>query len=434
MSMTRTFRSFPIDDFDSIKQQMLHWADQFSVCCFLDNNRYDSPLHTSECLLAVGVSALTDITAGKPLLDLKDFLAAHNDWVFGHLSYDLKNEINDLRSSLPDNIGFPGLFFFVPGIVLMLDENQLRVGSTGNDHESVFNSVLNHSLQEEVQLQQPVSILKRMDKPAYLETIKYLQDHIRRGDCYEINFCQEFYAEGVIIDPVSVFTKLTRLSPNPFSAYYKTGNRYLLCASPERYLKKTGRHIVSQPIKGTLHRVQSDKEQDQLQKETLFLSQKDRSENVMVVDLVRNDLSRVCTEGSVKVDELFGIYTFPQVHQMVSTVSGTLKQDKDFTDIISASFPMGSMTGAPKLSVMELIERYEKSRRGLFSGAVGYITPGGDFDFNVVIRSILYNADGRYLSFPTGSAITHYSDPEAEYAECMLKGEAMRRVLEGERK
>ena len=315
---------------------------------------------------------------------------------------------------------------------MILDKHQLRIGTAGNDQEEIFESILHQPVFQKVSLMQDVNILQRIEKPAYLQTVQMLKEHIRRGDCYEINFCQEFYIPDIIIDPVEVFSKLTSLSPNPFSAYYKTGNRYLLCASPERYLRKTGRQIISQPIKGTLHRVLTNIEQDRVQKEKLLSSQKDRSENVMVVDLVRNDLSRVCVEGSVNVDELFGIYSFPQVHQMISTVSGELKQGVAFEDIIRATFPMGSMTGAPKRKVMQLIEQYEKSRRGLFSGAVGYIEPGGDFDFNVVIRSILYNADSRYLSFPTGSAITHYSDPEAEYAECMLKGEAMRKVLEGE--
>jgi para-aminobenzoate synthetase component 1 len=432
MPMTRTFRSFPIHDFDSIKQQMLHWSSQFNVCCFLDNNRYDSPLHTSECLLGAGTHASTIIDSDKALAVLGEFMETHHDWIFGHLSYDLKNEIEGLRSSLPDHIGFPDLFFFVPEIVVIVDEHQLRIGTFGMDHEDIFESILHQPVFQKDSLLQDVNIQQRIEKPAYLQTVQMLKEHIRRGDCYEINFCQEFYLTDITIDPVEVFSKLTRLSPNPFSAYYKTGNRYLLCASPERYLRKTGRQIISQPIKGTLQRVLTNIEQDRVQKEKLLSSQKDRSENVMVVDLVRNDLSRVCMEGSVKVDELFGIYSFPQVHQMISTVSGELKKGVAFEEIIRATFPMGSMTGAPKRKVMQLIEQYEKSRRGLFSGAVGYIAPGGDFDFNVVIRSILYNSDNRYLSFPTGSAITHYSDPEAEYAECMLKGEAMRRVLEGE--
>jgi para-aminobenzoate synthetase component 1 len=239
----------------------------------------------------------------------------------------------------------------------------------------------------------------------------------------------EFFAADAVIDPLQVYQSLTNISPNPFSAFYKRENSYLLCASPERYLYKKGRHILSQPIKGTVKRDQTDTAEDEILKQQLYKSKKDRSENVMVVDLVRNDLGRVCKEGTVQVDELFGIYSFPQVHQMVSTVSGELKEGITFTDIIRATFPMGSMTGAPKRRVMQLIDEYEQCRRGIFSGAVGYIAPNGDFDLNVVIRSILYNSAAQYLSYLVGSGITFYSDAAKEYEECLLKAEAMRRVL-----
>ena len=256
--------------------------------------------------------------------------------------------------------------------------------------------------------------------------------HILRGDCYEINFCQEFYAEGVSINPVSIYHSLGAASPNPYSAFYKLDDKFLLCASPERYLKKTGSNILSQPIKGTWERSPTNDVEDELNKSRLSTSSKDRSENVMVVDLVRNDLSKVCIEGSVKVDELFGIYKFPQLYQMISTVSGTLNTGIRITDIVKATFPMGSMTGAPKKKVMELIEKYEVTKRGIFSGTVGYISPDKDFDFNVVIRSIMYNASNRYLSFQAGSGITFYSDPETEYDECLLKAMAIKKVLEGD--
>jgi para-aminobenzoate synthetase component 1 len=280
-------------------------------------------------------------------------------------------------------------------------------------------------------MEQPVPVIKkRFSKQEYLETVKQIQHHILRGDCYEINFCQEFYAEDCIIDPLDVYLKLGQLSPNPFAGFYKLDNKFLLCSSPERYLKKQGSKIYSQPIKGTSPRDLNDDNEDEKNKIKLSGSEKDISENVMVVDLVRNDLSKVCLEGSVKVEELFGIYSFPQVHQMISTVSGTIDENIAFPDILKATFPMGSMTGAPKKSVMQLIEKYERTKRGLFSGAIGYITPGGDFDFNVVIRSILYNAANKYVSMQAGSAITFYSEASNEYEECLLKMEAMKKVLE----
>lgn len=201
-----------------------------------------------------------------------------------------------------------------------------------------------------------------------------------------------------------------------------------MCASPERFLKKEKDLLVSQPIKGTAPRGRNAKEDMQLKKE-LFTDAKERSENVMIVDLVRNDLSHVAAKNSVKVTELFGIYSFSTVHQMISTVTARLGKDYHFTDALRYTFPMGSMTGAPKVRAMQLIEQYEDTRRGLYSGAVGYITPERDFDFNVVIRSILYNKQEQYLGFMAGSAITSGSIPEKEYQECLHKAQAMKKAL-----
>jgi para-aminobenzoate synthetase component 1 len=273
-------------------------------------------------------------------------------------------------------------------------------------------------------------LLSRFSKNDYLGTVKKLQQHILKGDCYEICFCQEFYADHVQINPVTVFKNLSLLSPNPFSAFYKLDKKYLLCASPERFLKRTGDIIISQPIKGTSRRSANENRNDEEEINLLLSDEKERSENIMVVDLVRNDLSKICKEGSVSVKEYLKIYSFPQVHQMISTIEGRLRSDVSFTDILSATFPMGSMTGVPKRRVMELIEYYEKTKRGLFSGSVGYINPEGDFDFNVVIRSILYNELKQYLSIQVGSAITWKSDPEKEYEECNIKIEAMKKALE----
>jgi para-aminobenzoate synthetase component 1 len=262
-----------------------------------------------------------------------------------------------------------------------------------------------------------------------MDAIETIRKHILRGDCYELNYCMEFFAEDVKLDPLYCYQSLTTISPNPFSAFYKVNNSYLLCASPERFLRKEENKLISQPIKGTIKRNTTDAADDELLKQQLYKSEKDRSENVMVVDLVRNDLSRVCKEGSVQVDELFGIYSFPQLYQMISTISGEVNETLSFTDVLCATFPMGSMTGAPKRKVMQLIEQYEQSRRGLFSGAVGYISPTDDFDFNVVIRSIFYNAATNYLSYMVGSGITYYSNAEQEYEECLLKADAIRKVL-----
>lgn len=405
---------------------MLDWLSRFNICCLLDNHNYQLPGHSQECLAAAGTISCTT-NRNEYLKNSGEFVRRHNDWIFGHLGYDLKNEIEELKSLHPDRLGFPDAFFFVPEYVLMLDGSSVSIGSHKGDHEAVYEDILQCTRVPSVK--NKFSIVDRVSREEYIETINRLKEHILRGDCYEINFCQEYYAEPAVIDPVSVYHELSALSPNPFSAFYRLDERYVLCASPERYIKKTGKQILSQPIKGTAPRDTEDLLHDRELKEQLFTSAKDRSENVMVVDLVRNDLSRVCTDGSVTVEELFGIYEFPQVYQMISTIKGELKDGVGFEEIIRASFPMGSMTGAPKKRVMELIEQYEKSRRGIFSGALGYISPEKDFDFNVVIRSIMYNARERYLSFQAGSGITFYSDPEKEYAECQWKASAMKKIL-----
>ena len=402
---------------------MLSWANRFSIFCFLDNHRYQTNYHSIECLLAAGSKSSVTANAGNALTDLQNFINEKPRWLFGHLGYDLKKETESLASTYKNKTGFPDIFFFEPTTIIRLSEKEMEIES--DNAGKIFEEIM-HS-DETIALQnRPINIQQRVSKKEYIDTIEQLKKHILRGDCYEINYCMEFFAEEAVVDPLSVYQKLSNSSPNPFSALYKLDDKWLICASPERFLKKTGATILSQPIKGTSSRFLKDDSKDKKSKEELFASEKDRSENVMVVDLVRNDLARVCKEGTVKVDELFGIYSFPQVHQMISTISGELKDEISFSEIIKATFPMGSMTGAPKRRVMELIDQYERSGRGIFSGAVGYITPENDFDFNVVIRSIMYNAFEKYLSFMAGSGITFYSDAEKEYEECLLKAEAMR--------
>jgi para-aminobenzoate synthetase component 1 len=408
---------------------MLSWVNQFNICCFLDNQHYHLPHHSFECMAAAGSVQTLVTAAGTAFEQLQQLYEQNRDWLFGHLSYDLKNETDRLASGNIDHIGFPDLCFFIPEVILQLSEQELLIGTCTARHETIFHEICAIEPPVATDQQLPTPINSRISKDEYIRIIQQLQQHILRGDCYEINFCQEFFGENIVIDPLQVYCSLSDTSPNPFAAYYKTGQQYLLCASPERYLKKTGDHIFSQPIKGTSQRNLQDAGEDVKNKEHLYHSAKDRSENVMIVDLVRNDLSKICEEASVQVEELFGIYSFPQVHQMISTVSGQLRPDIHFIEAIKATFPMGSMTGAPKKRVMELIEQYEQTRRGIFSGAVGYITPEGDFDFNVVIRSIMYNEANKYLSFQAGSAITFYSDPEKEYEECLLKAAAIKKVL-----
>jgi para-aminobenzoate synthetase component 1 len=273
-----------------------------------------------------------------------------------------------------------------------------------------------------------IEIKSRISKKDYLQKVDKIQEHIHKGDIYEANFCQEFYAENTRISPLHIYEDLNTISEAPFATFLKIDHQFLLCASPERYLKKEGPKIISQPIKGTAKRFE-DHLEDQKTATALSIDTKERSENIMIVDLVRNDLSKSAKKGSVQVEELCKVSSFKQVHQMISTVVSEIKEDVHLIDVIKDTFPMGSMTGAPKISAMKIIEDLEESKRGLYSGTVGYFTPSGDFDFNVVIRSILYDKEKKYLSFSVGSAITAKSSPEKEYEECLLKAKAMQFVL-----
>ena len=412
---------------------MLSWASQFNICCFLDNHTYQLPAHSLECLLAVGAIRSIRATAGNAFDQLKEFAAGQTDWLFGHLAYGLTKETEGMATPAPDPIGFPDLFFFVPEIIIELSADSIRIGSCRADHAAILEQIGRKViLREDLSADPPGGgpiLHPRFSKDEYLETVRTLQRHILRGDCYEINFCQEFFARAALIDPLHTWFSLSQASPNPFAAFYKLDNSYLLCASPERYLKRTGDTLLSQPIKGTSPRRAGNPERDKAGRDELYHSSKDRSENVMVVDLVRNDLSKICLPGTVRVEELYGIYSFPQVHQMISSVKGELPPGTHWTEAIRATFPMGSMTGAPKKRVVALIEQYERSPRGIFSGALGYVSPDGNFDFNVVIRSILYNRKNDYISYLVGSGITFYSDPLAEYEECLLKAEGILKAL-----
>jgi para-aminobenzoate synthetase component I len=420
--------SFAVDNFTEFRLKMLSWSNRFSIFCMLDNQQYSFDKPAFECILAAGCKKSVSVTAGNAFEALQQFYNERSGWMFGHLGYDLKNETEQLVSANADGIGFDDMFFFEPELVITLSRQKVEI-SGAISAQTIFDEIMQAPPQPDTPQQGGIKVQSRFTRDEYIQTVKKIQEHIIRGDCYELNFCQEFFAEQALLTPAETYQKLITLSPNPFSALYRINDRYCICASPERYLKKEGSSILSQPIKGTARRHPLDELQDEASRLYLKESQKEKSENVMVVDLVRNDLSKVCSEGSVKADDLFGIYSFPQVHQMISTVTGELKVGVELAAIIKATFPMGSMTGAPKKRVMQLAEQYERTKRGLFSGAIGYINPAGDFDFNVVIRSILYNETNRYLSFQTGSAITFYSDAEKEYEECMLKAKAMMQVL-----
>jgi para-aminobenzoate synthetase component 1 len=412
-----------------IMQQLLTWASRFGSCCFLDNHSYESKFNAHEFLIGAGVVRELDVPPVNSFKNADSFIKEnHGKWIFGHLSYELLHAHHGLQTIKKDNIDFPLITLFVPQVVFKYNGNQVEIiiQDESLDSGEVWQQILLTPISQSTAL--PLEMVPRISREEYIKTVNNLRSHILRGDCYEINFCQEFFSEQAEVDPLSIYQALAKASPNPFSCYYKYNEAHLMCASPERYLTKRGNKLYSQPIKGTAPR-NADVVADLAAKEALANSKKELSENVMVVDLVRNDFSIICEKGSVQVDELYGIYSYPQVHQMISTISGILKEETSFSDILCATFPIGSMTGAPKHRVMELIELYESSRRGLFAGAVGYIAPNGNFDFNVVIRSILYNTSNKYLSYLVGSGITWYSKADAEYEECLWKAEAIKKIL-----
>lgn len=418
-----------ISSFPNFKSQLLHWANQFREVVFLDSNHYHQKYSSYDAVLAVDAFTSIKTDYENAFQDLYQYQNQTKDWLFGYLSYDLKNDTEALYSNNFDGLEFPDLFFFQPKKLFLIKGNQVEIHylrMCDDEIEADFEEIL--SMASIIHHSSSIKIQQRISKENYLLKVSKMLEHIQRGDIYEANFCMEFYAENAQIEPLAIYQKLNAISEPPFAVYFKNNFQYLLSASPERYLRKEGNKVISQPIKGTAKRSE-DLILDEQLKSDLAQNEKERSENIMIVDLVRNDLSHTATKGSVQVEELCQIYSFKQVHQMISTIVSEVENTTSPIEILRTTFPMGSMTGAPKISAMQIIEKLEETKRGLYSGAVGYFTPTGDFDFNVVIRSILYNAKNEYLSFSVGSAITSQAIAEQEYEECLLKAKAMFEVL-----
>ena len=429
----RTTLNFTTTSAEATKKQLLVWAQQFDEVVWLDSNNYNQLYGTYDAVLAVEAFTVLQTDYVDAFEKLNEYQQQTKDWIFGYLTYDLKNDTENLISQNYDGLGFYDLLFFQPKKIITLKGKELTfhyLNMVNDEMENDFQEILEVDTKfDKPKEREKVKIKVRLTKAEYNERVLKMKNHIAKGDIYEANFCQEFYAEGTEIDPVITYDALNTISKAPFASYFKYFEDYVLCASPERYIKKKGENLISQPIKGTAKRATIVAEDEQLKKE-LAANEKERSENVMIVDLVRNDLSKTAQKETVQVEELFKVYTFEQVHQLISTVTSKMHFSHTAVDALKTTFPMGSMTGAPKVSAMQIIENLEVSKRGLYSGAIGYFTPDGDFDFNVVIRSILYNAAKKYVSFSVGSAITAKSNIEAEYEECLLKAKAMRKVLE----
>ncbi|NQX82896.1 MAG: aminodeoxychorismate synthase component I [Flavobacteriaceae bacterium] len=430
--MGRIVKSFRINTKD-ISSKLLEWSKGEEYILWLDSNNSPEKYSSIDKILAIGKhsSIVTDYKDAFAKLDI--FITKTNDYIFGGLSYDLKNGLEDISSNNKDSIGFADMFFFQPKKIIKVKGNSLEFmyldeykDCIDSDFDDIVNT--NTAITEESPDSTSKSVVKPViSKSEYIDKVERVRDHIKQGDVYEVNLCQEFYKEEVI-NPLSVYTKLNTISSAPFASYIRWEDKYILSASPERFVKKVSDTLISQPIKGTKRRG-NNIEEDNLLRHCLSKDIKERAENIMIVDLVRNDLSKIAAKGSVKVEELCEIYSFAQVHQMISTITAKVDGSHSTGEILKSLYPMGSMTGAPKLRSMQIIEELEQSKRGIYSGSVGYISPSGDFDFSVIIRSILYNAKTNYVSFSVGGAITYKSIAESEYEECLVKAKAMEQVL-----
>lgn len=377
--------------------------------------------------IGLGAVSSTDDYSGPFLSRLEQLTAAHSDYVFGHAGYNLKHETENISCAFPDEDGFEALHFFVPEIVIEQRNSEWWAGYFSGEQLARLEILLQE--EDAARTTQEVPLSPVTDSESYRRHCSSLLAHIHRGDIYEINYCIGFNGTSKELNAVDVFMHLQELSEAPLSVLYRKNNAWLLCASPERFISKTGSTVQSQPIKGTIRRG-NNAEEDEALRTQLRNDPKECSENVMIVDLVRNDLSRIAKPASVHVPEFLGIHTFKTVHQMISTVECEIEPHVTFSEILKAAFPMGSMTGAPKISAMKLAEQHEAQSRGIYSGSVGYLLPNGDFDFNVVIRSITWNAATGHISAKAGSAITAKSIPDKEYEECLLKAKAMMRALQ----
>ena len=411
------------------------WSQQFDDVVWLDSNHHKDQYSNYDAVLAVDAFTAIRTDYFEAFERLKEYQTVTKDWIFGYLTYDLKNTTEQLKSDNFDGLEFPELYFFQPKKLFLIKDNDVEIQYLKMVDDEIEDDLL--EIQNEIdchpersrKISNNIKIKLRIHKDDYFEKVTKMLAHIHRGDIYEANFCQEFYAEDSEINPLETFKKLNAISKPPFATFLKIEDKYLMSASPERYIKKKGKTVISQPIKGTAKRSTNTIEDIKLA-EDLSKDLKERSENIMIVDLVRNDLSHTATKGSVEVKELCKVYSFLQVHQMISTIQSQVQPETHPLDIIKTTFPMGSMTGAPKISAMKIIEVLEETKRGLYSGSVGYFTPKGDFDFNVIIRSILFNETKKYISYSVGSAITAKSNPLKEYEECLVKAKAMREALE----
>ena len=428
--MNRKIKSFEINTNKFFKDKLFKWLELKDISVCLNSNDYLDRVGDIESIVAAEAQSKLPYTNSDSLHKLDNYIKNTKDWIFGYLSYDLKNEIEDLVSKNKSSFNLPNLFFFQPKKIWIIKKDKIEAHYIDeNQIDLDFKIIKSIDLSQKNKTCKKIQISPKLNKKEYENKIKKILSHITRGDIYEANFCMEWFAQDSDINPILIYDKLNALSKSPMSAFFRNNDFYLLSSSPERFLKKNGDKLIIQPIKGTSRR-DIDLKKDNIFKDRLKSDPKERSENIMIVDLTRNDLSKISKSGTVRVTELCKVYPFKQVHQMISTVESELKDKTSFIDVIKSTFPMGSMTGAPKIKALKIIDELEISKREIYSGALGYIDPKGNCDFNVIIRSLIYDSRKHQVSFQVGSAITSNSDPSKEYEECLLKAKPMLSVLQ----
>lgn len=422
-----------IADVPKIKNQLIQWANQFEHVVWLDSNAYPDSDKTYEAILAVDADSVFKSDSSDALNELKKYRKTNKDWLFGYLSFDAgaPSSPHKIANEKEDNLQFQKLHFFHPKKIFFLKKDSIEIHYKSDNEKELkvdWNAINNIEVKEGLQNDPNLQIQSRLSKQTYLDKIKTIQEYIEQGKVTEVNFCQDFFTYARLENPLAVYKQLNDISKTPFASYVRMEEKYVMCASPERYLSNTNGMLKSQPIKGTAKRKENILE-DRKMRLALEEDEKEITENVIITEMVVDEMYAIAEEGSVRITELCKAYSFKQVHQLISTVVCHLKPELDAIDAIQATYPMGSMTGIPKDTTLEVIEELEDFNRGLYSGSIGYFAPNDDFDFNVVIRSILYNAKNEYVSFAAGGAITALSNPENEYEEIMLKVKAMEQVL-----
>ncbi len=352
----------------------------------------------------------------------------------GYFSYDLGRSIEKIPDLSENDLDLPDLKIGIYSWALIVDhrkkvsvlvgnKNDLRTRREWNDLVSLITD--KSPLKKRKKFNVLSEVVSNTSEANYASSFAKIKSYISEGDCYQVNLAQRFNA-SVQGDPWEAYQLLRSINPSPFSAYLNYKDIQILSNSPERFLSVRDRIVETKPIKGTRPRSKNNLEDDALMRE-LINSKKDQAENVMIVDLLRNDISKNCSLGSVKVPKLFDIESYPNVHHMVSTITGKLRKNRTSIDLLRGSFPGGSITGAPKLRSMEIIEELEPHRRGIYCGSIGYISNDGNMDTNIAIRTILHKNKKMY--FYAGGGIVYDSDVHAEYQETFDKAAAMMQVL-----